>query len=270
MPHAEDVLDSDSQSSSWVTGVVLRQVPYRDADLILSVFSAERGTVSLLARGGRRSKRRFMGALSTFTLARFTLDKDRGSEISPINGAEVVQEWSVIAADVGAFAHANYALELISALIAAQTPEPELLTALLDLWNVLSVAGPQPAALRWFELKVLATCGSLPQLDTCVRCNDELAAKAFFLAARGGALCVSCTDHEQVAHAVSPCDRPVRVALAALRDFDLPTEAMALTIPRDVANHVRAITLAMVTTLAPHPLQSLQFLAKMNRAMRQA
>nr|MBP9086662.1 DNA repair protein RecO [Kofleriaceae bacterium] len=157
-----------------MTGVLLRALPYRDADLVLHLFSSERGRVGLLARGARRSKRRFVGATSGFVLARFTIAPGKSSDLAVAASAEVLRQWDALATDVGAFAHANYVLELVHELLPEGQPEPVLLALLVDYFDELLVRGASSSVLRYVEHSVLDIAGTPPQLEQCVRCDGEL------------------------------------------------------------------------------------------------
>ena len=54
--------------------LLLRRTPYRDADLVLSLFTEQLGQVSALARAARKSQRRFGGSLEPFHTLHLELD----------------------------------------------------------------------------------------------------------------------------------------------------------------------------------------------------
>lgn len=60
-------------------GIVVRTQPYRDADLILRLISPTGGKISVLARGARKSHRKFNGGIELFDYGRFLLKTGRGS-----------------------------------------------------------------------------------------------------------------------------------------------------------------------------------------------
>ncbi|HEV8244483.1 MAG TPA: recombination protein O N-terminal domain-containing protein, partial [Polyangiaceae bacterium] len=53
-----------AQAKTWDSeALVVRRVEYGDSDLVLGLFTQKLGRISALARGARRSQRRFGGAL---------------------------------------------------------------------------------------------------------------------------------------------------------------------------------------------------------------
>src|SRR5690242_10873223 len=136
-------------SGDGCLGVVLRTTPLRESDLLVVLYTDTHGRVSAVARGARRSQRRFAGTLSLLGL----------------DGGEVVREWTRLASDVVAVAHASYVAELVGALLPPEAPDPHALEVIVALWDSLAEAGPSPGALRAVELALLEVAGHRPALE---------------------------------------------------------------------------------------------------------
>ena len=266
-------MDNDRSASSaaatTVTGILLRALPYRDADLVLHLFSSERGRVGLLARGARRSKRRFIGATSGFVLARFTVAPGKSQDLGVAESAEVMQQWDGLASDVGAFAHANYVLELVHELLPEGQAEPALLQLLVDYFDELLARGASSSVLRFVEYNVLEITGTPPQLEQCARCGGELGRKAGSLPSGGGALCSACVEMEGPRPGLRSYPPAVRDYLLAIRACPDVTAARDLdAAPELVRLAARELLVGMITHVAPRPLRTLEFIAKMSSALR--
>ncbi len=249
--------------------MLLRAVPYRDADLILHIFSVEHGRVGLLARGARRSKRRFVGATSGFVLARFTVGSGKSQDLRVAESAEVMQQWEALALDVGAFAHANYVLELVHELLPEGHPEPTLVELLVQYFDELLARSASSSVLRFVEYTVLDIAGNAPQLDQCVRCAGDIDGKAGFMASRGGALCAACVIIEGPRPGLRRYPTAVQDYLLAIRAGEDVAHVRNLDQASDDARlAARDLLVAMVTHLAPRPLRTLEFIAKMSSALR--
>jgi DNA repair protein RecO (recombination protein O) len=246
-------------------GLVLRATPYRDADLVLTLYTAGHGRITALARGARGSRRRFAGALGLLVLARYTVRRPSRGEMWSLDAADVVREWNVLAGDLGAFAHAGYALELLRELAPAEAPDSRLLGLVVALFDCLATAGPSPAALRAFELALLAEIGSAPVLDACVACAGALAERgAVFDPGRGGMVCGRCAPSSRGA-GVRHLAEPARRYLAAAQATD-PAGAVGLDAGIDPADRIAArdAVLALIGVLLGHGLRSVEFIAKLN------
>lgn len=249
-------------------GVVLKTTPLRESDLLVVLYTETHGRISAVARGARRSQRRFAGALSLLVLAKLELGRSRG-ELWSLERAEVVREWTRLASDVVAVAHASYVAELVGALLPPEQPDPHALEIMLALWDALG-DGPSPGALRAVELGLLDLAGHRPAIDQCAACGErDLDAGAIFDPVRGGAICRRCAATSRSV-GVRAFDPQARAYLRSVLALDTPGAARAVdTDPKFTTadrHAARDAMLAMVTSLVGKPLRSLQYIAKLGAA----
>lgn len=62
-----------------VEGAVIKCFPYRESDLIVRFVAKDFGKLSALARGARKSKKRFIGGLDIFDQGSFSISVGKGS-----------------------------------------------------------------------------------------------------------------------------------------------------------------------------------------------
>lgn len=258
-----------ARESLITEALVLRSVAYRDADLIVTLYTREHGRLAGLARGARKSRRRFSGALGLFTLSSVQLGGRSGGEMWTLQGAEPVRSFASLALDMGAFAHASYATELVRELTAAEQPEALVLDLLLELYQALTDDGPSPPMLRAFELRLLHILGLAPVLDRCVGCGTgDVDGRGLVLdVARGGVCCVGCAALARQT-GVRPLSGAARRGLAACQAASSLASARAEAPAPEVAAEVRDALLAIVLDHVGKPLRSLEFIAKMTGASR--
>ena len=75
-------------------GVVLRTTPLRESDLLVVLYTDEHGRVAAVARGARKSQRRFAGALQLLVLGRYQLGRRPRGELWSLECAEIEREWT--------------------------------------------------------------------------------------------------------------------------------------------------------------------------------
>ena len=250
-------------------GVVLKTTPLRESDLLVSLYTQERGRVSAVARGARKSQRRFAGALQLLVLGRYQLGRRPRGELWGLDAADVVREWTQLASDVVAVAHASYVVELVGALLPPEAPEPHALELVLALWDSLAAYGPSPAALRATELALLDLAGHRPALDACAACGASVEEGAVWDPTRGGGICRRCAATSR-GPGVRPLDAGALAYLRAIAEADDPGAAHALdTDARFAAAErvaAREALVAMVQSLVGKPLKSLEYIAKLGAA----
>jgi len=252
-------------------GIVLKTTPLRESDLLVVLYTDVHGRVSAVARGARRSQRRFAGTLSLLVLGRYELGRRPRGDLWGLDAGEVVREWTRLASDVVAVAHASYVAELVGGLLPAEAPEPHALEIVCALWDSLAEGGPSPGALRAVELGLLELCGHRPAIDRCAACSAADLETAVFDPTRGGAICRRCAASSR-GPGVRPLDAGTRAYLRAILERDTPAAARAVDADSRFTSADRAAgrdaLVAMVTGLVGRPLRSLEYIAKLGAAAR--
>ncbi len=251
---------------------MLRTTPLRESDLLVVLYTVEHGRITAVARGGRKSQRRFSGALQLLVLGRYQLGRPPRGELWNLESADIVREWSALASDVVAVAHASYVAELVGALLPPESPDPHALQLIVGVWDSLAEAVPSAAVLRWFELALLELAGHQPALEACAICGAvDLDAGAVFDPVRGGAICRSCAALSR-GLGVRPLDDGTLAYLHAVAAAETPAAARLLDAdPQILPEHRvagREAMIAMIQTLVGKPLKSLEYIAKLGAASR--
>lgn len=257
------------RESLTTEALVLRSVGYGEADLIVTLYTRARGRLVALARGARKSKRRFGGGLELFTLSSVQLGGRSGAELWTLQSAEPGRSFASLALNMGAFAHAGYATELVRELTATEQPEAMVLDLLLELYQALTEYDPSPMTLRAFELRLLDIIGLAPVLDRCVGCGTgDVDGRGLVLdVSRGGVCCVGCAALSRRV-GVRSLSGAARRVLAACQGASSLEAARAICPEPEVAAEVRDALLAIVLEHVGKPLRSLEFIAKVTGASR--
>jgi len=197
--------------------LLVRSVPFGEADVIATFFTEEAGKLSAIVRGARRSTKRFGGALEPIHELFVTLE-DKGKELCVLKEARIGRPRTGITTDLAAMEAAGHGLRWLRHLCPARTPEPAVwrsVTELLDALDALDalrdaggrsglgaglasqhVASQHLASqhLASFGLRVLADVGYAVELERCVRCGKTCpeGRTAYVDAAAGGVVCSSC------------------------------------------------------------------------------
>lgn len=259
-----------SREAHAADAVVLRQVAYREADLILTLLCRELGVVSALARGARRSRKRFGGALGLFTVSRVELSRRAGAEMYTLATAEPLRVHMELATDMVALQHASYATELVRELSHPEQAEPGLFDLLTELYATMSELGPSVSMLRAFELALLGELGLAPVLDGCVGCGEadpaELADGAVLDPARGGVACARCAADSR-SLGVRMLSAAARELLCAAQRADRLADVHDRGAdPGPAAREARDALMSTILAHVGRPLRSLEFAAKLSGA----
>jgi DNA repair protein RecO (recombination protein O) len=174
--------------------LLVRLVPYRDADAIVHLFTEDAGAVTAMARGARKSKRRFASLEPMHTL-RATVDLREGREMGTLIETDMARLRLGLTASLGALEAAGQALRWVRRAAPARTPEPLLWSELVGLLDDLDASAEHAACrLAGSGLRMLAAAGWALELDHCVRCGRACPdnARAIIDVNAGGVVCRTC------------------------------------------------------------------------------
>ncbi len=142
--------------------IIIKAVPCGESDLILHLQTAENGKRAAIAKGAKRSRKRFSGALQPFTRIRIVLDTRRTRKLDRLEDAEAVDSFPEIREDLSKICLASYFVELCDCLILEGQPLPEVYQLLRFFLERLKRAAASPKHLIFFELRLLDLLGHGP------------------------------------------------------------------------------------------------------------
>lgn len=173
--------------------LIVRVVAYREADLVLVLVTRTEGKVSAMVRGGRKSVRRFGGALEPMHGIEVTWE-DRGGEMVTLKEARVVRVRAGLVKNLDALEAAGRALRWLRHVCPLRTPEEGAFDAACALLDALDQGQPPAPALARFGVRLLSEVGWGVDFERCVRCGKPCPADkaGAFDAARGGLVCQAC------------------------------------------------------------------------------
>ena len=174
---------------------LLRSVNYRESDRILTLFLENTGKISALAKGARKSWRRYGGALELFSLFEVSIVKNRGN-LWRLEEASLLSAHSELARDLSRMSAASFVLELARELTPENEPQSSVFQLIDKAFRILEDASGERArqiALAT-ELKMLGLAGVGVSLQNCNACGTvvPLGRPVRFHPARGGVVCTPC------------------------------------------------------------------------------
>jgi len=203
--------------------LLVRSVPYGEADVVATFFTEVEGKVAAMVRGARRSTKRFGGTLEPMheLVVRF---EDRGRELCVLKEARIGRAREGIVSSLASMEMAGRALRWVRHVCPAKTPEPAAwleLRALLD--SLDSGVADECARLVVFGVRLLSDVGYGLEFERCVRCAKPCpeGRSAFVDASGGGIVCVSCGGAERT--------MPAELRVTAVR-LQRREEGVAMTV----------------------------------------
>lgn len=193
--------------------IILRRVPYGDADWIVTFFSREVGRMSGIARAARKSLRRFGSGLEPGAVTRLTYRVRGQSDLVTIEESHVFVSLTGLMTSLERLEAAGGAIRLALAFLKDHHASPEKFDLMEEYLARLTVTDPTPAMRLAFTLKWLSLAGFEPLLECCVACGVITQGGSAFSPSQGGVLCSACAPLHGAAH---PLPASARDAMRAL------------------------------------------------------
>lgn len=237
-------------------GIVLQTWDLGEHDRLVALFTREHGRLAAVARGARRIRSRFAGALELFTWGDLVGFEREGRALVRVDHFDVRQPFRRLREDLERLGQGARMVEAVARLTAERDAQPVCFALLLRGLRALD-GGAAPARVQLaFALRLLDVLGHRPRLDRCGRCGRPVGARDIaFDAAEGGVVCGRC-------QAGGPLlDPPVVAALRGLQTASWEARLGARLAPA-VEHAAAALLDDFLATLIGAPLRAPRFLAR--------
>jgi DNA repair protein RecO (recombination protein O) len=178
--------------------VVIRSMPYGESDRIVTFFTEEFGKVRGIAKGARRSRKRFQNALGLFSHLRLIFFEKEGAGLVRVEACDILNVFPGVREHLKKIVYGNYFLELVNEMAGEREAHPEAFHLLVSFLSDLEKGEPREERLRMFEIRALSLFGYRPSLRKCDLCKrdwEELkeTPSLFFSFERGALVCEGCS-----------------------------------------------------------------------------
>ena len=236
-------------------GVVLRETETKEADKILTLLTAERGKISVIARGVRRKSCRYAACAQPLVWSEWTLYQK--GDWYYANEGSTVELFNGLRNDLDAMALGFYFAELTETVTSEETPAPELTRHLLNGLYALSALHKPPAlAKAAFELKLMCLAGYEPLVDGCAYCGCPDPEQPLLDVVQGVLRCRQCGVKE------STLSMPLcRDSLLAMRHivYGDPKRLYSFTLGEDALRRLSAAAEAFAAAQLERGFKTLDF-----------
>ena len=171
--------------------IILRTRDYGESDRLITFFTEQHGQLTGIAKGARRSKKRFIHALEPLTYVVITYADRSAGGLVRVDTSEMKNAFTALRANIRRLTYASLGCELVLELAPERQANPPLFPLLYQyLVHVESDHDPETAALL-FQIRILSLSGFVPDFQACGRCGQKPAASEnwFFSVTRGALLC---------------------------------------------------------------------------------
>ncbi len=173
-------------TNKLMKGLVLRSRPYKENDMILTLFTPDSGVFTAMCRGVRRQRKVPAVYCQPFCYSEFKLFVGRSMPV--VDDADVIEQFYGLRGDLAKLSLAQYLAD-VCAQIPENLPDPETLRLLLNSLYLISADKVRDAVVKVvFELRYAALHGFAPSGNICASCGRPACKWVF----EEGFLCSAC------------------------------------------------------------------------------
>jgi DNA repair protein RecO (recombination protein O) len=256
-------LPMNTRTSHKTQAIVLRTLDYGESDCIVTFYTRDFGKLRGIAKGARRSRKRFANALELFNYSDVVFSRRGRDSLAMLEESRVLHHFEQIRQDLNKTLMSSYLIDLTNQFTTEDKINAALFELLYDFLVLIDGEESSETLLRFFEMRLLVCTGYEPVLDRCVACQAPLdgAGLYAFHARAGGIRCEACWGNTGAALLVSP--GTVRTLLMC-REME-PAKLKRLTMSEQSARESRHIMLHFIQHLLGRELKSLQVLHQIRR-----
>ncbi len=255
-----------ARESHKTTGFVLRTLSYGESDLIVTFYSNEFGKLKGIAKGAKRSKKRFANVFEPFSLTSVIFTRKNRDTLAFIEACEIIDHYDAIRTDLEKTLMASYFIDLADHFSPEGKKNEKVFELLQTFLTLLGVQNASDALVRFFEIRMLKLAGFEPTLDHCVACKTPVinGGTYYFYAREGGIKCVNCVGSEQYDQSVST--GTVRTLLLG-KDMDNDKIKLVM-LPDILARESRGVLTGFISHILNREVKSLKVMEQVRKLCR--
>lgn len=207
--------------------VVINVTDYGESDKIVTCYCPGLGKLRGVAKGAKRSRKRFVNKLEVFSLLELQYATGRHTSLARIDQAEMLHPFPLLRGSYEVYAAATLICELLLNWTRENDGDEELFALLVWAFTQLDQGQPVADTLILFQIRMLDLLGYRPRLFGCLECGGLGVADApyRFSPSKSGLVCARCSDGATPAEPTSP-PLALSTVMLLLKAQDLPRQKL--------------------------------------------
>ena len=153
--------------------IILQSKPTGESDLVVDFLSPALGRLKGIAKGAKKSKKRFIHCLEPLSRSRLELFEKPSQVWIRIDSGELIEPFKGIRGDFRKWGLAAFACELIQELVPVSDSCPQVYGLLRDTLEILDREKGEPEIGALFQLKLLQLAGYGLSFESCQSCGKR-------------------------------------------------------------------------------------------------
>jgi DNA repair protein RecO (recombination protein O) len=203
------------------SAIIMRVKEFGESDLLVTFFTKDNGRLKGIAKGARRSRKRFVNCLDIFSLVNIEYGRKRKGDLYFIHSGRLIDAYPGLRADFSTLSKASFMVELTEILFPWELPDQNIFEILRKSFQMLDKAKKSDLIPVIFEIMAMSHGGYSINLEKCCLCGRIYKGDgvAVFKPENGG---IACTKCQQIT-AITPGMSPSTVNITRLAQAQSPT-----------------------------------------------
>lgn len=186
--------------------IIMRVKELGETDLLVTFLTRERGQLKGIAKGARRSRRRFANCLETFSLVSLEYGSKREGGLSFIHSGKLIDAYGGLRSDFRILSKASHMIELTEVLFPPGVADWNVFELLQESLDHMARGETSDLILLIFGARAMALGGYAIQTGKCCICGRAYSGTgiAVFKREKGGIACLKCQQKSATSPSMSP------------------------------------------------------------------
>lgn len=173
---------------------------------MVSLFSSLNGSLKGVAKGARRSSKRFVNSLTTFSLVDLEFKERRSSDLVWLDSCELIDGFPGIRSDYNLLLKASCMVEMTEILFPFNVPSSEMFQLLRFALGSISNRRNTEETMLVFQAQAMKIGGFAINVSKCSLCDRPYkgAGRALFHPPSGSIVCLACEKESTLTPGMEP------------------------------------------------------------------
>jgi DNA repair protein RecO (recombination protein O) len=156
------------------TAIVLRTIEFSETSLIVTLLTRDFGRISAMAKGARRPKGPFEGALDLLAVCRVVVLRKSSDSLDLLTEAKLHRRFRGGERSLERVYGGYYIAEMLRLLTDDHDPHPDVYDLTIRTLQQIDGIGEVGSSLTYFDAQILRMLGHSPGTDLCTDCGSEV------------------------------------------------------------------------------------------------
>lgn len=217
----------------------MRVKDFGESDLLVTFFTPQKGQLKGVAKGARRSRKRFVNALDICSLVNLEFTLKREGSLCLLHSGKLISLYPALRSDFEALSKASFMIEMTEILFPIGVADPNMFELLKEAFEAMAEGRPIGLIALIFEARAMALGGYGINLERCAVCRRRYKGEgmAVFNREKGTVSCLKC----QQASALSPAMTPDTVRVLEKMQVETLSQSKSLMFGDETLEEIKSV-----------------------------